>query len=378
MARLITSDVILEQNRRGDKIVTEYAVGEAARLGTSGTRFEIPRGPDGTLRKLALTKPVGEFLGTGNMVEELMQYVTVQVESGKDEVPLLYKPIYRSQTNANFPRFLQSDIGNVRADVVFLNHLEGQEVRFGTTRTEQGPTVPILTYSAGFEWDEDVEVYDEGWKIESASTAMGEAYNALLNHLHFDPLISFDYAAAGNTTALQTAPSGNRLEAIRITLRQALADSAGKQDDLSRSAPIRPTLALCNLATAYDLNDALSLIQDVSAIGAGPNSNDLFLGRQSDTAGPNPSVNQIGTIIAYDGASLQMGNLQWNYGGLADNKVLLIQPRKNLFEFIKHDLRVDTERPADLSRLIAAQMVGRARRGLLVVPESSIWEVNLA
>jgi hypothetical protein len=265
----------------------------------------------------------------------------------------------------------------VRADVVFLNHLEGQEVRFGTTRTEQGPTVPIVTYSAGFEWDEDVEVYDEGWKVEAAGTAMGEAYNALLNHLHFDPLINFDYVTATNTTALQVAPSGNRLEAIRVTLRQALADAAGKVDGFGRKAPIRPTIALCNLATAYELNDALALIGDVSAIGNG-GSNDLFLGRQSDTAGPNPSVNQISTIIAYDGASMQMGNLAWNYGGMPDDVVLLIQPRKNLFEYIKHDLRVDTERPADLSRLIAAQMVGRARRGLLAVPESAVWEVNLA
>jgi hypothetical protein len=205
---------------------------------------------------------------------------------------------------------------------------------------------------------------------------MGEAYNALLNHLHLSPLIDFTYTT--NTTALQVAPSGNRLEAIRLTLRQALADAAGKVDDLGRKAPIRPTIALCNLATAYELNDALALIQNTSAIGAGTNATDLFLGRQSDTAGPNPSVNQISTIIAYDGASMQMGNLEWAYGGLADDVVLLIQPKKNLFEYIKHDLRVDTERPADLSRLIAAQMVGRARRGLLAVPESSVWEVNLA
>lgn len=381
MARLITSEGIIEQRREGDKVVTEYAVGEAAQFGTKGTSFEIPRGPNGTLRKLSLTKPVGEFLGTGNMVEELMQYVTVSVEAGKDEAPVLYKPIYRTQTNANYPRFLQSEIGNVKADVVFLNHLEGQEVRFGTTRTEQGPTVPILTYSAGFEWDEDVEVYDEGWKVESAGTAMGEAYNHLLNHLHFSPLIDFDYTVAtgvGNETALQVAPSGNRLEAIRLTLRQALADSAGKVDGFGRKAPIKPTIAICNTATAYELNDALALIQNVSAIGAGTNSNDLFLGRQSDTAGPNPSVNQISTIIAYDGGQAQMGNLSWNYGGMADDKVLLVQPKKNLFEYVKHDLRVDTERPADLSRLIAAQMVGRARRGLLAVPASSIWEVNLA
>ena len=233
-------------------------------------------------------------------------------------------------------------------------------------------------FLGGFEWDEDVEVYDEGGRVELANGVVGKSYNALLNHLHLSPIQDFNYAGVGNTTAYITSASGNRLESIRETLRKALDDCAQKVDAFGRKHPIRPTIALTSLGTAYEVNDALSLIGDVSAIGAGVNSNDLFLGRQSDTAGPNPSVNQIGTIIAYDGASMQMGNLQWNYGGVADNKVYLIQPRKNLFEYIKHDLRVDTERPADLSRLIAAQMIGRARRGLLAVPESSIWEVNLA
>ena len=377
MARLITRELAMEQSRVGDKLVTEYAVGEAAEKGTKGTRFEIPRNPDGTLRKLNLTKPIGEFLGTGNMVEELMQHVTVQIETGRDEVPLMYKSIYTTISNPNLPRYIDSDF-SMYADVVFLQHLEGQEVRFGTTRAEQGPTVPILTYSAGFEWNEDVEVYDEGWRVEMANTALGKAYNALLNHLHMDPILSFNYAGVSNTTAYQTHASGDRLESIRLTLRAALDDCAQKVDSFGRKHAIRPTIALCNLATAYEVNDALNLIGDQSGIGAGVNSNDLFLGRRSDTAGPNPSVNQISTVIAYEGDSMQMGNLVWNYGTAANDKVYLIQPKRNMFEYIKHDLRVDTERPSDISRLVIAQMIARARRGLLAVPESTIWEVNLA
>lgn len=374
MTRLITKDSLLHTQQKGDKLVTEYAIGEQVK------RFEIPRNPDGSLKKLRLTKPVGEFLGTGNMMEELAQYVTVDIESGREEIPLLYKPVYQTFTNPNFPRIIDSGF-SIFGDVVFLQHMEGQEVRFGTTRGEMGPTVPMVTYSAGFEWDEDVEEYDEGWRISIANEAIGRAYNALLNHLHMWPLINSDYSVAtgfGNTTAYQAHPSGDRLESIRLTLRQALFDAAQKTDSFGRKHAIRPTIALCNLATAYEVNDALNLIGDQSGIGAGVNNNDLFLGRRSDTAGPNPSVNQVSTVVAYEGESIQMGNLIWNYGTLADNRVLLIQPKRNLFEYIKHDLRVDTERPADLSRLIAAQMVARTRRGLLAVPESSVWEVALA
>lgn len=373
MARLITKDFMLNQQRTlTGELRTEYALpsGEVKHWG-------IPRHEDGSLKRLRMTKPVGEFLGSSNMVEELMQVVTVDIESGREEVPLLYKDIYRTFENPNFPRILDSDF-SMWADVVFLSHLEGQEVRFGTTRAEQGPTVPLLTYTAGFEWDEDVEVYDEGWRVELANEAIGKSYNALLNHLHLSPIQDFNYAGVGNTTAYITSASGNRLESIRETLRKALDDCAQKVDAFGRKHPIRPTIALTSLGTAYEVNDALSLIGDVSAIGAGVNSNDLFLGRQSDTAGPNPSVNAISTIIAYEGETAQMGNLVWNYEAPAANKVYLIQPKRNLFEYIKHDLRVDTERPSDLSRLIIAQMVARARRGLLAAPESAVWEVNLA
>lgn len=378
MTRFITKDTLRADTLAAAKpLISEYAIGEQAITGGAGTQFEIPRRADGTLKSLVPTKPVGEFLGSSAMVEELAQVVTVQIESGRDEHPLLYKPLYQTVSNPGLPRLLSSGF-EIYADSVWLQHAEGQEVRFGTTRGEMGPTVPIITYTNGFEWDEDVEVYDEGWRVELANKSIGDSYNALLNHIHLSPLIGYDYTTEGNETTFQAAPSGNELESIRLTLRTALGSAASKVDGQGRKHPIRPTVALANLATAYKLNDALNLITDTSAIGAGTNSTDLFLGRQSDTAGPNPSVNQISSIIVYDGDNMQMGNLRWDYGGMADDEVLLIQPKRNLFEYVKHDMRVDTERPADLSRLVVAQMVARTRRGMLAVPASSIWKVELA
>lgn len=374
MARLITKDGLLMNRPVGDHMVSEYAIGEQVK------KFNIPLNPDGSLKRLVLTKPVGEFLGTGNMVEELAQYVTVDIESGRRDVPLLYKGLYDTRTNPGFPRFIDSGF-TMWADVVFLQHLEGQEVRFGTTRAEMGPVVPILTYSAGFEWDEDVEEFDEGWRISMVNESIGKAYNALLNHLHFSPFINADYTVAtgfGNETAFTPHASGDELEGIRLTLRAALFSAAQKEDAFGRKHPIRPTVALCNLATAYKVNDALNLIGDQSGIADNGTDPAFFIGRRSDTSGPNPSVNQISTVIAYEGETMQMGNLVWNYGSFADDEVVLVQPGRNSFEFIKHDLRVDTDRPADISRLIVAQMVARARRGLLVVPESNSWKVQLS
>jgi len=340
--------------------------------------FEIPRTPTGELRRLNLNKPIGEFLGSSDMLEELAQKVTVDIELGRDEIPLLYKSLYRTSTNPNYPRLLEANY-LLYANVVFLQHFEGQEVKFGTMASEQGVTVPILTYSAGFEWDEDVEIYDEGWRVEMANEAVGRAYNALLNHLHLSPIISYNYAGMTNpNTSAALTPSGNEIEDIRATLRAALNDAAQNVDANGRKKAIRPTTVLCTTADAYKINDALT-IGDRPSIGTTAASGpiDVLLGRTSDTAGPNPSVNQISSIIAYDGEDIEMGNMTWSYAGPSDGTVYLIQPRRNLFEFIKHDLRVDTERPADLSRLVAAQMVARARRGLLMSPDLSVWEVTL-
>jgi hypothetical protein len=327
---------------------------------------------------MALTQPIGEFLSSSNMLEELAQKVTVDIELGRSDIPSLYSPLYRTFVNPNFPRLLDANY-ILYANVVFLQHVEGQEVRFGTMASEQGVTVPILTYSAGFEWNEDVEVYDEGWRVDMANEAIGRAYNALLDHLHLSPILTFNYAGMTNPnqTAAQT-PTGNLIEDTRATLRQALTDAALNVDELGRKKPMRPTYLLCGTADALTVNDALSLA-DRPSIGtvADGGAIDVLLGRVTDTAGPNPSVNAITNIIAYDGNEVEMGGITYTYAGPTSKKAYLVQPGRNLFEFVKHDLRVDTERPADLSRLVAAQMVARARRGLLMSPDLSVWEVTL-
>lgn len=375
MARLISKETL-----KAERIAMLAGKPHVAHFTINGEikTIEIPRKPTGELSKLLLDRPVGEFLGSGDMLTELAEKVTVDVELGRDDIPLLYNGLYRTFTNPNFPRLLDANY-ILYANVVFLQHFEGQEVRFGTMASEQGVTVPILTYSAGFEWNEDVEVYDEGWRVEMANEAVGRAYNALLNHLHLSPILTYNYAGMTNPnqTAAQT-PTGNEIEDIRATLRQALIDAAENVDENGRKKAIRPSYLLGATSDIIKINDALAL-SDRPSIGTTANSGpiDVLLGRVTDTAGPNPSVNQITNLIAYDGEDLDMGGLTWSYAGPTAGTVYLIQPGRNLFEFVKHDLRVDTERPADLSRLVAAQMVARARRGLLMSPDLSVWEVTL-
>lgn len=377
--RLISYD-----NLRAERLARRAATqaGHTVRygIGESDSRmevrdFEIPVGPEGELRRLVLNQPIGEFLGSSDMLEELAQKVTVDVELGRDDIPTLYNSLYRTFTNPNFPRLLEATY-ILYANVVFLQHVEGQEVRFGTVASEEGVTVPILTYSAGFEWDEDVEVYDEGWRVDMANEAIGRAYNALLDHLHLSPIIEYTgYATIANQTAAITA-AGNVIEDTRATLRQALIEASQNTDTLGRLKPIRPTTILCSAADAVVINDALS-VGSRPSIGtvADGGSIDVLLGRVTDTN--QFSVNSLTTMIAYDGNEVEMGGLTWDYPGVTPGTCYLIQPQRNLLEFVKHDLRVDTTRPKDMSRLIVAEMVARARRGLLMSPDLSVWEVTL-
>lgn len=378
MTRLLTYD-----NLRGERLARRLAAhaGVPARYAVGETKdnlevreFEIPVGPEGELRRLILNRPIGEFLGSSDMLEELAQKITVDVELGRDDIPTLYNSLYRTFTNPNFPRLLDATF-ILYANVVFLQHVEGQEVRFGTMASEEGVTVPILTYTAGFEWDEDVEVYDEGWRVDMANEAVGRAYNALLDHLHLSPILTFDYSTIGNQTAAQT-PTGNEIEDIRATLRQALIDASQNTDSLGRNKPIRPTTILCSSADAIRIADALA-VGDRPSIGtvAGGGPIDVLLGRVTDTN--QFSVNSLTTIIAYDGNDVEMGNLTFSYPGATPGVVHLVQPQRQLYEFVKHDLRVDTTRPKDMSRLIVAEMVARARRGLLMSPELAVQEVTL-
>ncbi len=373
MVNVISKETQLQRNlelNRGTTKVVEYTVdGEIHTI-------DIPRRPSGELMSLELNAPIGEFLGSSDMIPELAEKVTVDVELGREEVPLLYQSLYQTFVNANFPRLLDAN-QIMYANVVFLQHLEGAEVRFGSIASETGVTVPLLTYTAGFEWNQDVEVYDEGWRVAMANTALGRSYNALLNHLHLSPIVTYNYAGMTepNTTAALT-PSGNQVEDTRATLRQALQDAATNLDLNGIVKPIRPTTIVCGTGDSLVIQDALSLA-DRPSLGTVADGGpiDVLLGRVGDTN--RASVNNLTSIIVYDGQDIDMGDLTFNYAGPSAGKAWLVQPKRNLFEFVKHDMQVQSQRPADLSRLVAEQMVAVTRRGLLMSPELSVWEVTL-
>lgn len=295
----------------------------------------------------------GEMLTTPPNLDSFVQKTVVDLEIGREEVPLLYTPVYRRIEDPNLTQNVDVRSIASSANVVFLDHIEGGEVRFGTRVLVPGQTVPIITYVAGFEYTEDMVEYDKTWEVTQLNEGFGRGYNALLNHLHLYPILSYVYTSK-NQTAAYTTSTEYRVN-IRTTIRNALVHAS--QDRNTDTGIARaPSVLIAHSSRRWDLEEAMARFN--------------FAGTDY------PPLAGIDTMIFYDGYAITVGKKTYNYAGCATNKAYLVDPSTYLVELVKHDLRVDAA-PGDLSRLVAQEIVGRARRGVFCSPPNSVEEVTL-
>ncbi len=307
---------------------------------------------NGEMEVFELTRPLGEMITTPDGLDQIVQNSIINLELGREQVPLLYGPIYRRIEDANFTEYV--DIWPfIGAQVVFLQHMELEEVKFGTRKIGAKDTVPIITYAAGFEWTEDMVLYDKTWERAELDRAIGEAYNALLNHIHLSPIISYSYAAKNKTAADTTGAT--YLEKLRNTIKAGLIHASQDKNTDTR-APRRPNILLAHSSKRWDIEECLQRMQIGGTV--------------------YPAISQIDTLIFYDGWNITVGEKTYEYAGCATDKAYLIEGQKYYRELVKHDLRVDAQR-GDLTRLVEEQIVGRARRGVVASPANSVEELTL-
>lgn len=206
-----------------------------------------------------LSKPIGEMMTSETSRKELLQKVVLDVELGREDVPVLYNPIYETLQDPNFPREFEAKWAQY-GTVVFFEHLEGEEVKFGSLQAEQGPIARLKGYTAGFEYTKEMQMFNQTFNFELLNKAFGEAHNALLNHLHLAPILKHNYKAANKTAPVFVKPDGSDgtatdahyLLSLRATIRQALKDA--------RTAKRPGTVLLANSAHKEDIQDALGSI----------------------------------------------------------------------------------------------------------------------
>jgi len=285
---------------------------------------------------------IKEMIGTDDGSREFIEKITYDLYSGREKVPLIYKPLYSTLQDANFPKTMTAkEFGPV--EVVFLQKYEGGEVKFGTIGEGTEKIVSFATYASGIEYDEDIIEYNQTWRVSEIGIAFGESYNKLLNHIHLYPIISATFATTIGGLAAQKA-------AQKAGTAQLIAYDTDLPTTLRNALQVFPlgSYMLINSADIYILEDAIasSMLADTT-----PSSVKKQL---------SPSK-----FIAYDGDEVEVGGITYEYTGVTSGDAYLIYPKKYFKEYIKHDLRVSSD-DGDLSRLIITQLVGRARRAVYV------------
>jgi hypothetical protein len=314
-----------------------------------GHRYEaVKKIVNGEMAIPRWSRPIGEMLSLGSVesYKELLGKVTLDVELGRERVPLLYKEVYELVSDPNFPELLDAKWA-LSGTVIFAEHMEGQEVKFGNLRAEQGPTARIVTYSAAFEYTKQMIDFNRTFEIDILNRAMGEGYNALLNHIHLSPIISFSYKPA-NQTGFKGTEGEERWVSIWRTLSAARTD-AGK-------AKRQGSVLLASSADQTDIEMALK--------GFTHNGTTY------------PPISGITTVIYYDGYTVTVGKKEYSYPGVTAGKAYLIRPKRGFKELLKRDLQIETTQ-GDLTRLVQAQMVGYAYRGVYAAVEENVQEITL-
>jgi hypothetical protein len=307
---------------------------------------------------IELEATIGEMITTSDGLMDLVEKVRVDVEFGQAEVPILYGPVYR-RVNGPFPG-KNVDIGenSLQANGVFFEKLEGGEVQFGTLQKGVPKSARLRTWALGFEWTEDMEVWDSTWEFELVNQAFGRAYNYFLNHAHLSPIFLYDHNAdatpsypASNTTAADTTAGASLVERTLRTFQTAY--QAGIEDRPQRTWSV----VLASELDRFKIEAAL-------------------LEPVLDTDGNQLRGVPISTIIYYDGADVEMGTETYNYPGVTQGEAFCIFPQRRMLEFVEHDLRIDAGN-SNISRLVEAQVVGRTRRGIYAELENSVQKVVL-
>ena len=348
--RIVNLDALRGQRRQGtyeSKVL--YVV--------DGKQYEATKTiVNGEMQLFELDKPIGEMLTTAAVRKELIEKVVLDVELGREDVPLLYTPIYERKEDRNFPEVFDAKWAQYGV-VVFMQHFELEEVKFGHLQAEEGPIARIITNAAGIEYTEDMVEYNKTFEMEELDRAFGEGHNALLNHMHLYPIISYNYHANNKTAAVYVDVEGKPLAgatgshpvlSLRATLRKGIADASVKK---------RPgTVLLISNTRLEHIKEAMSSMHI----------------RGTDFA----SLTGVDTIIGYDGWDIKVGKKDFTYGGVSATKAYLIRPKRGFKELIKHDLRIDAN-IGDLSRLVEAQIVGRSRRGVFAALAENVQEITL-
>lgn len=294
--------------------------------------------------------PKGEMMSMQE-VRAFIEQSTLDITKAFEEHPALYTEVYEVIKNGDFSDTVKvQDVIGLQAAFSAIH--DGESVALASYKVKKSEIVNILTFAVGYSITSDWLAYNQSWKIGQANKALGNAYSAILDHIHFLPIIKGNYSGTSETKKVSTGKT--ELETVWLTLRK------GIQDALKRTSihgyKLRPTVALCNSATAMDVEAAVNgLLQNGSQLG---------------------SLGVITKVIAYDGWEGEVNGAKHTFEAPKDNEVYLIQPKQAFKSLVKTDITELKQRGnvLTLSELDVAQFF---RCGVLADVTNSVHKVTL-
>lgn len=301
---------------------------------------------------------IAEFVGTDNFASQFYERQRYEVEAGRDSEPILYTPLYSVTQDATLPRHVTIyRLGP--AGVVFEEITEGGEVKFVSVG-ESTKAVEIKHYATGIQYNKDIFVYNELFRLSNLERQFGIAFNAMMNHLHFAPILTYSYAAANQTngTALTTfRQTASMPEKYLRTLEKAMTDGIADATNPRRG----PYVLLCNTADVFTFERALGRVPQEGF--------DL----------QSSAIGRIQTVIEYNGWTGVRGKKSTTYAGVTSGKAYLVDIGNRMYDFqsyIKQPLQMTTGNP-DVSRFIMEQMVWDTYLGVFADPSRAVQEITL-
>lgn len=300
----------------------------------------------------AIRQTVAEFIGTGNFAAAWTQRQRYEIDAGRDEEPVLYAPLYNAIQDANLPKTIEiQTLGP--AGVVFEEVFEGGEVKFMTVGAGE-KTVTQRHFAVGLEYDKDLFKFNQLWRLAPIERQVGVAYNALMNHLHFSPILTATYAAANQTAA--SAVGSTLADKWVSTLQDAITNSSSDTSNPRRG----PYVLLINPADVFRLEAA-------------------FQRRFQDGIDARSSaIGQVQTVIAYGGWSGTRGKKTTTYAGVTAGKAYLVSQQYRDMDFQSYmsqgleDIRGD----GDISRFIIEQRIWDCYIGVYANPTRAVEEIT--
>lgn len=297
---------------------------------------------------------VGEFIGPGSVTQDFFTRQKYEVDAGRDEEPLLFPLIYDVTRDDNLPLTLNiNTLGP--GGVVFTKIETGGEVKFASVNSSSH-SVTLQHWAAGIEYEETIFRFNQLFRLPFMERQFGIAANAIQNHIHFDPILSYTYTSSNQTAA--SAVGTTLEEKYHNTLDDAITNSR-----LDTTYPRRgPYVVLCASANLSMMRKATTRVAQQS------------FERQS------PEVfDSIQSIIAYDGWTGTRGSLSTTYNGVTANKAYLISlgyRAMDLQSYYQQDLRVQRG-DGDLSRFIVEQVIYDLWFGVYANPRACVEEITL-